>query len=451
MVSESGHATVSSRRVLATYFTIAGLYTLAAALIWGVNTLFLLDAGLDIFEVFLANTAFTAGSVLFEIPTGVLADSRGRRVSFLLSAGILVATTLAYVAVAHFGGGLLAFSAVSVVMGLGFTFYSGAVEAWLVDALNATNHEGSLDSVFARGSMVTGVAMLIGTISGGVIGHVDLSLPYIVRAVMLVAVLVVAFFFMHDLGFTPRTLRLGELPRAMKHIARASIAYGWQQRSIRLLMLYTFVPMGFLTWGFYAWQPYFLELLDRNAVWVAGVIAALVSLSTVAGNALVDRISQFCGRRTTMLLWAAGIQTLAAIGIGLTDSFWLAVVFLLIVTGTMGVAGPVKQAFMHQLISAEHRASVVSFDAMIGSGGGILGQTSLGYMSRSKSIADAYFYGGLATVLALPVLMILRRSADPADAFAGRKAGTNQTCAPQGIPPISQVDATAIDNSRRGH
>ena len=123
---------MNARQVLSTYFLVAGLYTLAAALIWGVNTLFLLDAGLDILEVFLANAAFTAGSVLFEIPTGVVADTGGRRRSFLLSVIILLGTTLAYVGVAEWGGGLFAFSAVSVVMGLGFTFYSGAVEAWPV-------------------------------------------------------------------------------------------------------------------------------------------------------------------------------------------------------------------------------------------------------------------------------------------------------------------------------
>ena len=95
---------MNTNRVLATYFTVAGLYTLAAALIWGVNTLFLLDAGLDIFQVFVANAAFTAGSVLFEIPTGVFADSRGRRISFLLSVSILLLTTLAYVGVAELGG-----------------------------------------------------------------------------------------------------------------------------------------------------------------------------------------------------------------------------------------------------------------------------------------------------------------------------------------------------------
>ncbi len=112
---------MTPRRILAAYFAIAGLYTLSAALIWGVNTLFLLDAGLDIFGVFVANAAFAAGMFVFEIPTGVLADTAGRRVSFLLSVAILALTTVGYVAVARFGGGLAAFAAVSVLMGLGFT------------------------------------------------------------------------------------------------------------------------------------------------------------------------------------------------------------------------------------------------------------------------------------------------------------------------------------------
>ena len=51
----------ASRRILVGYFTLAGLYTLSAALIWGVNTLFLLNAGLSFFEVFIANAAFSAG------------------------------------------------------------------------------------------------------------------------------------------------------------------------------------------------------------------------------------------------------------------------------------------------------------------------------------------------------------------------------------------------------
>ena len=178
----------TSRSILAGYFTLAGLYTLSAALIWGVNTLFLLDAGLSFFEVFVANAAFSAGMVVFEVPTGVVADTLGRRVSFLLSVSVLAATTLLYVALAQVDAGVVAFALVSVLMGLGFTFYSGAMEAWLVDALTASGYTGLLDRVFARGQQVTGTAMLVGTVGGGLLGQVDLSLPYVVRAALLVAV-----------------------------------------------------------------------------------------------------------------------------------------------------------------------------------------------------------------------------------------------------------------------
>jgi MFS family permease len=434
---------MTSQRVIGSYFVIAGLYTLAAALIWGVNTLFLIAAGLDIFDVFIANAAFTAGMVVFEIPTGVFADTRGRRASFLMSIAVLCVTTLAYVGVAKTHGGLLAFIIVSAFMGLGFTFYSGAVEAWLVDALKSTGYDGQLDAVFARGSMVTGAAMLIGTMSGGLLGSIDLALPYLVRSGILASVFLVAFFTMHDLGFRPRTLRLMDIPQEMKSVAEASIAYGWRRRSVRLLMGVSLLQWGFLTWGFYAWQPYFLKLLGQDAVWIAGLVAAAIALSTIAGNAVVDWFSQFCGRRTTLLLWASAVQTVAAIGVGLAGSFWLAVILFLVVAAAIGITGPVKQAYIHEMVPSGQRASVVSFDSMMGNAGGVLGQSGLGYLSRVRSIEEGYVAGGLATVLILPLIIVLRLLREPTDILVGKRAGSRAGCAGQGLPQVAQVDAVA--------
>ena len=88
--------TDASRSVQRTYLQLTLLVTLSASLIWGINTLFLLDAGLSNTEAFAANACFTAGMVLFEVPTGVVADTRGRRFSFLLGAGTLLLSTLLY-------------------------------------------------------------------------------------------------------------------------------------------------------------------------------------------------------------------------------------------------------------------------------------------------------------------------------------------------------------------
>src|SRR5438093_408916 len=195
------------KRVIRSYLVISGLFTLSASLIWGINTLFLLDAGLSIFEVFVANAAFTAAMALFEIPTGVVADTRGRRASFLLSEATLAVGTLAYVGVAVIHGGLALFCLAGVVLGLGYTFYSGAVEAWLVDALKATGYRHELDGVFAKASIVASVAMIVGTVGGGLLGQIDLSLPYIARTALVLMAFAVGYRTMHEIGFTPRALR----------------------------------------------------------------------------------------------------------------------------------------------------------------------------------------------------------------------------------------------------
>ena len=430
----------ASRRILAGYFTLAGLYTLSAALIWGVNTLFLLDAGLSFLEVFIANAAFSAGMVVFEIPTGVVADTLGRRISFLLSVSVLGTTTLMYVGLAQVGAGVVGFALVSVLMGLGFTFYSGAMEAWLVDALAATGYRGLLDRVFARGQQVTGAAMLVGTVGGGLLGQINLSIPYLVRSGLLAAVFVVAYVVMHDVGFTPRRVTAGELPGEVARNARAGVEFGWRQRPLRLLMLAGAAQSAFLMWGFYASQPYLLELLDSDAVWIAGFVAAGVALATMVGNQIVRISSRYCGRRTTLLLAAAVVETCAAIGMGLASSFWVALPALLLVMGATGVSGPVRSAYLHQVVPSEQRATVVSFDSLLSSAGGIGGQIGLGVLGEARSIASAFVVGGVATAGALPLLGRLRRLGGPADVIENERAGIESPCAGSGIPAVSSVE-----------
>src|SRR5215204_7187974 len=149
-----------ARRIQRTYLTLLLGNTLAASFIWGVNTLFLLDAGLSNFEAFAANAFFTAGMLIFEIPTGVVADTVGRRASYLIGTVTLAVTTVLYWLLWVWESPFWAWAIVSVLLGLGFTFFSGAVDAWLVDALKATGYSGSLESVFGRAQVVGGVAML---------------------------------------------------------------------------------------------------------------------------------------------------------------------------------------------------------------------------------------------------------------------------------------------------
>jgi MFS family permease len=403
------------KTVIRTYLVISGLFTLSASLIWGVNTLFLLDAGLNIFEVFLANAMFTAGMALFEVPTGVLADTRGRRLSFLLSEATLLVGTLAYVGVAAIDGGLILFSLAGIVLGLGYTFYSGAVEAWLVDALRATGYRGNLDAVFVRGQIVFGVATLVGTVGGGLLGSLDLSIPYLVRSGLLAAAFAVGFAAMRDIGFVPRSVGWSGVMGEMRKVARAGITFGLRHRSVRLLMAVSFLDAGFFFWAWYAWQPYFLDLLGRRLIWVAGVIAALFSLAMIAGNALVGWLIKPGRRRTTVLLAGSAALTATMVGVGAIREFWVTVPLFLLGAVAAGMMMPVKQTYLHAIIPSEQRATLVSFDSLVGSVGSIGGQAGLGYLSQVESVPAGFLVGGAFTVLSIPAYALLRRRADDAD------------------------------------
>src|SRR4026208_2185451 len=113
-----------ARAVERTYLILTLLTTVAASFMWGINTIFLLDAGLSNVEAFAANAFFTAGMVLFEIPTGVVADTRGRRFSYVLGAFTLFVSTLLYLLMWQVHAPLWGWAIASILLGLGFTFFS---------------------------------------------------------------------------------------------------------------------------------------------------------------------------------------------------------------------------------------------------------------------------------------------------------------------------------------
>ncbi|HZW40940.1 MAG TPA: MFS transporter, partial [Agromyces sp.] len=276
-------ANAAARRVQGVYYTLTLGNTLAASFIWGINTLFLLDAGLTNLEAFAANAFFSLGMFLFEIPTGVVADTVGRRASYLLGTVTLAVTTLLYWLLWVWESPFWAWAIVSMLLGLGFTFFSGAVDAWLVDALQATEYRGSLETVFGRATIVGSVAMLAGSVLGGIVAQVtNLGVPFLIRGGVLLLMFVVAAMLMRDLGFTPER-GAGPL-KATGNVLRASIRYGLGNPPVRWLMLATPFTTGVGFYVFYALQPYLLELWgDEGAYSIAGLAAAILSGAGIVG------------------------------------------------------------------------------------------------------------------------------------------------------------------------
>jgi MFS family permease len=279
--------------------------------------------------------------------------------------------------------------------------------------------------------------MIVGTVGGGLLGQLDLSIPYLVRAALVLMAFAVGLRTMHDIGFSPRTLQLGSVVGEMRKVASSGITYGWRAPAVRLLVMESFLTWGFFAWAWYAWQPYFLELYGKDAIWLSGVIASLFALAGIAGNALVGRLARPGRRRTTILIGAAAISTVAMVATGVVRSFWVTVPIFLFGAVAGGVLQPVRQTYLHHSIPTSERATLVSFDSLVGSLGSVGGQTGLGYLSQERSIPVGFVIGGLTQILALPILARLRSLDEPADRI------TAETTDAGALPATARVEGEA--------
>lgn len=420
----------ASRRVQRIYLILLLGNTLAASFIWGINTLFLLDAGLTNFEAFAANAFFTAGMVIFEIPTGVVADTVGRKASYLLGTITLSVTTALYWMLWLWQSPFVWWAIVSVLLGLGFTFFSGAVEAWLVDALTSTGYTGSLEAVFGRGLVVTGIAMFAGSVLGGVIAQAtNLGVPFLVRAGVLVVMFIYAFVVMKDLGFTPDHSQ-GPL-KATRTVLTESVEHGLRRRSVRYMILSAPFASGVGIYAFYALQPYLLELYgDPSAYSIAGLAAAILSLAQIAGGVLAPRLRGLFAKRTSTVILASLLSVISLVILGVNSLFWLAVVFLMVWGFVFAVAEPVRQAYLNDMIPSKQRATVLSFDSLFGSLGGVFIQPALGRSADLWGYGTSLVLGGLVELVGIPIMLASRRQNDPADTkteLAGAAPATPDT------------------------
>ena len=410
------------------YLTLTLGNTLAASFIWGINTLFLFDAGLSNLEAFAANAFFTAGMVLFEVPTGVVADGWGRRVSFLLGTVTLAVSTYLYYLLWQFSAPFWWWAVVSVLLGLGFTFFSGAVEAWLVDALRFSGYDGGLEAVFGRGLMVSGVAMFIGSSAGGVIAQAtNLGVPFLLRVGVLLAMFGVAFGLMRDVGFTPE--RSTHPLRATRAVLTASIEGGLKNPPVRYVMLAAPFSAGVGIYVFYALQPYLLELFgDPRAYSVAGLAAAIVAVAQVIGGWLAPYARGLFRKRTSLLIVSGILGAVILLALGFTNVFWLALVLLTVWALIGSAAAPVRQAYINDMIPSKQRATVLSFDSLMGSSGGVVVQPLLGRGADLYGYPASLAIGGVIEMLAIPFLLASRRQAAVADeANASPKPSTGLT------------------------
>jgi MFS family permease len=179
---------------------------------------------------------------------------------------------------------------------------------------------------------------------------------------------------------------------------------------------------------FYALQPYLLELYgDPEAYSIAGLAAAIVAGSQILGGYAAPRIRRLFRKRTTALILGTTSSALILALLGVTDVFWLALA-LLVVWGLIFAADmPIRQAYLNDMIPSKQRATVLSFDSLMGSSGGVVIQPVLGRSADIYSYSTSFVFGAIFQLMAVPFLFGSRRERAAADSATGTAPAPTRT------------------------
>jgi MFS family permease len=185
---------------------------------------------------------------------------------------------------------------------------------------------------------------------------------------------------------------------------------------------------GVSFFAFYASQPYLLQLFgDPSAYGVAGLTAAIFAGAQIVGGILVPHARRLFRRRTDAMIIGTALNVVILGVIGWTGSFALALVLLAVWAMVFAIEGPLRQAYINGVIPSEQRATVLSFDSLMGSTGGVIAQPALGKVADIYGYGPSYLVSAAVQAVAIPFTLIARRTnaaSDPILAGGGTDEGS---------------------------
>jgi MFS family permease len=367
-------------------------------------------------QLVLVGTVMEITCFLGEVPTGVLADARSRTLSVQLGLLLIGLSLLLQGSLPVFGWILAA----QVVWGTGYTFTSGAIEAWIADEVGA---EG-LTHVFLRGRRFELAAMILGSVAAGAVGALDLRLPLLLAGAGYVVLASVLVALMREPGFTPVAaggrLTFGQ----MRDTLTGGLRQARQRPLVRSFLLISLLA-GLSGEAFdRLWTAHVLDVFTLPSVFGISSVAAWFAAFAIVGqliglaaNYAVERAGLTGNAHPAVLLVVLTlIQVAGMAGLALAGSLWPAIGALWARDAARALAGPLESAWLNRGIDSSSRATVLSVNSQFDAIGQVVGGPPLGALAGRTSIPVALLCSaGLLAPVAV-ILARLGRRVTPGDA-----------------------------------
>ncbi len=363
--------------------------------------------GLDPLEMVLVGTVLELSGFLFEIPTGIIADVYSRRLSIIIGYIMVGAGYVLLGLFPRFDIVLLS----QVIWGVGFTFISGATQAWISDEIG----ESRANRSFILASQVGKVGLLLGIVVCVALATIDLKIPIIAGSLGLVLLGIFCALFMDEKSYKPETPEQRDSWAHMAMTLRDGLDL-LRNHPVLWMIIVIALFEGLYSEGYdRLFAPFlierfkFPEVAGLDAVIWWGVLSAGSVVFSFGAVELLRRYVDTSNYQHLVLVLTAA----SALLVGVMFLFVLAGNFYLTILAYFGVAAlrsvkaPLSVAWLNQNLNSRTRATIFSMQAQADALGQITGGPAIGVIAKFISLPAALLVSAMAL---LPAIGLYRRA-----------------------------------------
>ena len=419
----SSSARASAR---ASWYLLRGASSFGDTLVWVLAPVyFVTTVDMSPLQLVLVGTFMELTIFLFEVPTGIVADVYSRRLSVVIGFLVMGAAIVFVGSVPQAWAVIAGWS----VWGFGYTFTSGAADAWLADEIGVDN----VRPVYLRSAQISRVVALAAIVVSVALGFIALWVPIVVGGCVIAATGVLLALVMPETGFAPAPRE--ELEGALRAMARTGRAGAKLVRRTPLLLLILGISAS---WG--AWSEGYDRLAEAHIirdvglpgffglsfiVWFGLISAASLLLALLIARPVNQRLEHAKQVTVTKTLLVLNVALIGSVVVfGLAGMFWLAVLAMLFTSVARSLALPLFYSWLNQSITESNvRATVISITNQADAVGQWTGGPAIGVVGNVYGMRAALVTGAflLSPALALYSRAVRRRvdvSGEAAEALA---------------------------------
>ncbi len=400
------------------WYLMQGGSALGGTLVWVLAPVyFVKTVGMSPLQLVLVGTFMELSVFVFELPTGIVADVYSRRLSTIVGY-LIMGVAMVFVGLTAEAWAIIFGWA---VWGFGYTFTSGAEDAWLADEIGVDN----VRPVYLRSAQLGRAVALLGIAATVALGLVALWLPIVVGGCVFAAVGVVLAASMPETGF--KRAERGQTESALRVIVRTGVTGARLVRRTPVLLLILAIAAS---WG--AWSEGYDRLAQAHllqdvslpsffglsfVVWFGLISAASLLLAISVAQPANHRLEQAGQLTVTWILLALDVLLIASVVVfGLAGLFWLAVGAMLLTNVARSLAMPLFTSWLNQSIEdSSVRATVMSITSQAEAVGQWTGGPAIGAIGNAFGIRTALVSGAflLSPAVALYSRALRRGGSEP--------------------------------------